>query len=197
MVASIARFHGQKSTLRTVRISNEVAEALDRVAEEHGITFNALANKIMKKYVDFDQFAEKLNFVTLPRETLKSIIQRVDDPVIQEIGTLTGERVPAEVIFYFYKELSVSTFIRHLRNMSKYYRIGEIEFGGTDRHTVIAVHHDMGLNWSLFLSCYLTQAAKRLTGVVPTCNIEEELIALHFELSEVGFNKAQAPTPQE
>jgi hypothetical protein len=171
----------QRTTLRTIRVSSEAVESLDRMAAERGITFNALVNRMMRKFAEFDIFAEKLDFVTLPRETLRSILESADSKTLERIGHQIGERVPSEISFFFFKELGFPVFLKHLENMASYYKLGAVECARNNRHVVVAFHHDLGINWSLFLSGYLCQAAKNITGVEPTCEASPGLVSLRFK----------------
>lgn len=171
----------QRTVLRTIRIPADVAEVLDTVAEEQALTFNALTNKVLRKFVEFDSFAGKLDFVTLPRETLKAILGSANPRALERAGSEMGGHVPSEISFFFYKEVGLPVFLKHLENMSRYYNLGAIEFSKSPGDTVVAIHHDLGENWSSFLSRYLTQAAKVITGIAPVCDSSAGQVWLRFK----------------
>lgn len=92
--------------------------------------------------------------------------------------------MPAEVAFYFYKELGAPVFLKHLENMSRNYRIGSIELGSkSEDMVVVAFHHDLGPNWSTFLSSYLINAAKKMIDTTPSVEASESLVSFRFRAS--------------
>jgi hypothetical protein len=49
----------KKTVLRTIRIDKNLDDALDKDAEEHGVSENALVSSILAKYIEWDRYAEK------------------------------------------------------------------------------------------------------------------------------------------
>jgi hypothetical protein len=174
------RLYRERTTLRTVRIPSDAARVLEQLAASQGVSFNALVNKMVKSYLEFNEYADKLGFVTLPRQTFKSIIESADRTKLEWVGSLAGERVPLEVMLYMYKDANIELFFKHVEKMCRFYRLGTVDILMDGKKSVIAFHHDLGANWTAFLSSYLVQAAKKILGAVPKCEITEELVILRF-----------------
>ena len=49
----------KKTILRTIRIDKNLDDALDKDAEEHGVSENALIYSILAKYIEWARYAEK------------------------------------------------------------------------------------------------------------------------------------------
>jgi len=64
----------KKTVLRTIRIDKDLDDALDKDAEEHNVSENALISSILAKYIEWDRYAEKFGRVSLPNEALRAII---------------------------------------------------------------------------------------------------------------------------
>lgn len=69
----------KKTILRTIRITQELDDLLKVDAQESNLSVNALIDKIMMKYTEWDRHAKKFGFVSLSSETFRSILNEVDD----------------------------------------------------------------------------------------------------------------------
>ena len=68
----------KKTILRTIRIDKDLDYALDKDANEHGVSENALISSILAKYVEWDRYAEKFGRVSLPHEALKLLSRQLN-----------------------------------------------------------------------------------------------------------------------
>ena len=68
----------KKTVLKTIRMDKDLDDALDKDAEEHGVSENALISSILAKYIEWDRYAEKFGRVSLPSEALKAIIEATE-----------------------------------------------------------------------------------------------------------------------
>ena len=50
----------KKTILRTIRIDKDLDDALDKDANEHGVSENALISSILAKYVEWDRYAVRV-----------------------------------------------------------------------------------------------------------------------------------------
>ena len=69
----------QTTTLRTIRIPQELDNALKSISKERGISVNTFVSMLLKKYVEWDKYADRFGYVTLTRESLRRILQATDD----------------------------------------------------------------------------------------------------------------------
>ena len=188
MVEELQEHPSCKTVTRTIRVSRKVAASLDESASKQGVTFNAVANRALQRYAAFDRFANELRFLTLPRETIRALIDSIDDDTLRRLAVTTGSRVPRDVVLYFFRETTVPAFLDYLRVISTYNRVGSIDVSADQSSTTITVHHDLGGKWSTFLCEYLSSATRRILGVDPRCEVGDNLFVLRLE----GVNKQVA-----
>jgi hypothetical protein len=150
---------------------------------------------VMRKFAEFDRYAAKLEFVTIPRATLRSILDSADSRLLERVGAETGGHIPSEISFFFYKDLGLPIFLKHLENMSRYYRMGAVEFAKNQESTIVAINHDLGPNWSAFLSQYLIHAARGITGVTPACETSKAQVSLRFKTPGLGLQEHPVKSP--
>jgi hypothetical protein len=169
------------TTLKTVRLPVDLVDAIEREAKDEGITFNSVVNKIVAKFADFDRFAEKLEFVSLPRETLATIVQAMDEKTLETVARALGERVPRAMILFRHNKQGISAFLLYLSELSRYQHVGELEMSVRDGSIVVIFYHDMGRKWSIFLKGYVSQAAKSVAGISPTCEVAEDIVIMKLK----------------
>ena len=96
----------KKTVLKTIRIDRDLDEALDKDAEEHNVSENALISSILAKYIEWDRYAEKFGRVSLPNEALKAIIEATEP---DKLGTAAEEfaaSVPKDYIMFHYRSMN-------------------------------------------------------------------------------------------
>ena len=69
----------QTTTLRTIRIPQELDNALKSISKERGISVNTFVSMLLKKYVEWDKYADRFGYISLTRESLRRILQATDD----------------------------------------------------------------------------------------------------------------------
>jgi len=110
----------KKTVLRTIRIDKDLDDALDKDAEEHGVSENALISSILAKYIEWDRYAEKFGRVSLPSEALKAIIEATESDKLRTAAEEFATSVPKDYIMFHYRKLDVEACLLHLSFLSRY-----------------------------------------------------------------------------
>jgi predicted HicB family RNase H-like nuclease len=53
----------EQTTLRTVRIPQELDDALETISKERGLSVNSFVSMLLKKYVQWDKYAERFGYI--------------------------------------------------------------------------------------------------------------------------------------
>jgi predicted transcriptional regulator len=64
---------------RIIRIDTEVSEQLDALAQKDKVGVNVIANRSLRKYVEYDAYAEKFGLVTISKGLLKTFFSMMSD----------------------------------------------------------------------------------------------------------------------
>ncbi len=75
-----------RSKLTTVRIPEDLHRIIQIEAREENIGFNTVVNRLLRKHVEWDRFANRFGRVSLSRETIVSLLEAIDDEKIEEIA---------------------------------------------------------------------------------------------------------------
>lgn len=165
----------KKTVLRTVRLTRNLDELIQKDAKEKNLSVNGLVNRIVTKYVEWDRYISKFGFISIANETFQDILEQVDDEKIENIAKELGQQMPQAVTLFWFKELSLETFLKTITLYSKYSGLHRIEIE-RDEDCVITFHHNLGEKWSVFLRHFISQFVESAVGVVPETKVLKSLM---------------------
>jgi hypothetical protein len=170
-----------KSTTRTIRISQQLDRLLEKDATNKRVSINSLISSIIARYAEWDRYVESLRFVSIPPDGLRLIIGSLDDEKVKEIGQQVGSRHLQEYMMLWYKKISIDSFFDGLTLFCRYSGIGKYDMDTTDgREYVVAMHHDLGRKWSIFIRYILEEGMKRTLNIMPKFDLTESSIVFRF-----------------
>src|SRR5881296_4005367 len=62
-----------RAVTRTLRIDSDVESRIEMLAEKEGVSFNLLANRSLRKLVEWEATAEKFGFAQVPLHALERV----------------------------------------------------------------------------------------------------------------------------
>ena len=169
----------RKTKSITFRLDSSVVEELQRDSNEGEISLNVLVNQVLKRYVEWDRYENKLGMMPIPKLMLGTLIDEAmrlaADAKIVDLESYrskivnnaaqTALRVMKDSGLVMRKEYSFWTVLDVLRQYMKVAGIvsdHRIEMG---RKHVFIIQHDLGENWSLFAKELLSKIFIELAQV--------------------------------
>jgi hypothetical protein len=169
----------RKTKSITFRLDSSVVEELQRDSNEGEISLNVLVNQVLKRYVEWDRYENKLGMMPIPKLMLGTLIDEAmrlaADAKIVDLESYrskivnnaahTALRVMKDSVLFMRKEYSFWTVLDVLRQYMKVAGIvsdHRIEMG---RKHVFIIQHDLGENWSLFAKELLSKIFIELAQV--------------------------------
>jgi hypothetical protein len=175
---------GEQTTLRTIRIPRELDNALETISKERGLSVNSFISILLKKYVEWDKYADRFGYVTLTRESLRRILNATDDNKLKESAQDYGSTIPKEFLMFWFKEFNIDSVLTALSLRCKYANIAEYEIKIDGSNYIIILHHDPGIRWSEFFGYTLQQEIiKIVLQVLARLEISRNSVVLKFHLS--------------
>jgi hypothetical protein len=175
---------GEQTTLRTIRIPRELDNALETISKERGLSVNSFVSILLKKYVEWDKYADRFGYVTLTRESLRRILNATDDNKLKESAQDYGSTIPKEFLMFWFKELNIDSVLTALSLRCKYANIAEYEIKIDGSNYIIILHHDPGIRWSEFFGYTLQQEIiKIVLQILARLEISRNSVVLKFHLS--------------
>lgn len=160
----------RKTRSTTFRLDTKVVDELQKEADQEEISLNVLVNQILRRYIEWDRFENKLNLLPIPKLMLTRMIDETlevaKDAKIQDLESYRNKiaKNAAEValnimkdsVLFMKKEYNLWTVLDVLRNYMKVAGITSDHTLEADRKHVFVIQHDLGQNWSLFAKELLT-----------------------------------------
>lgn len=172
-----------KTVIRSVRITKELDNLLEKDAKAKRVSLNSLISMIMTKYVEMDRYNERFGTITLRREGFRSILEAIEDDKITTLAKEIGSQIPKQFLLFWFKKTNLETYLKYLSLVCKYSGFAEYEVDINEDETdyVITLLHDLGGKWSIFLKNWLEQGMKNTIGIVPTVfDVSKNTVVVRF-----------------
>ena len=75
-----------RSITRTVRIDEDVQDAIEHIAEQQNLSVNALVNKALRKFAFWDTALEKFEAVSTPSQLLVKMMEYLSDQNAKDLA---------------------------------------------------------------------------------------------------------------
>lgn len=141
---------------------------------------NAMISSILRKYSEWDRYAEQFGFVTLTGDGFRVLLEAIEEEKLNEIAEDVAPSLSREVALHFFKRVDFETFLRFILALFRYGHLGEYHVETTEDGDTLTVHHDLGPNWSLLLSRSIQQSLKAISNISPELSMVENTFILSF-----------------
>jgi hypothetical protein len=134
----------------SLRIDSDILNAIRKEALQKDISVNTLLNQITKQYVQWYSHAAAAGFVTIRKQSLIKLINRLEEAEISNIAKEISKESKDFVLFLRseYNLESVLDVIQTWIRICAYKYRSEIN-SNTQLHII---QHDMGKKWSFYLA---------------------------------------------
>ena len=163
------------------RIDTVLKNKLQNECEKKSINFSTLVNQILVRHVRWDNMAEKMDMITMPKTVYKSYTSRISDEGIEEIAR-TAEREG----FKNYTLLNTGEFTTKsfLETLDLWLTINHIPYEHTitnnDSHQFV-VRHNLGVKFSILLNHIVNDLVEELDRKYTNMNSTDENLTFVIE----------------
>ena len=155
----------KKNVIHSIRMDQELEEKVNREAEARHLTFNNLVNSILRRYSEFDTYAERFGFVTITRNTYQALVSAIDDDGIEAIARDVSSLALKEFTYFKYNEPSVRSFIDFTALQCNYGGLGMYEEKTQGLDHMIIVRHHLGVKVSKLFGLITAETMKRMADI--------------------------------
>ncbi|MCL5069065.1 MAG: ribbon-helix-helix domain-containing protein [Thaumarchaeota archaeon] len=192
---------GKKTTTRTIRIEEDVDEALVNLASKEKISVNFLVNSALRKYVEWDYLAIRFGIVTNFAGASRKMLSYLSDDQVKELARWVGRNQFKEFVNFWFKSINLANVLQSIRLLGYSGNFQYEEY--TEGRTRTSVcKHNCGPKWSLYYEqvfrCIFEDVIKTQVNIestddqvlikMPTTN-EEFLETLYEDLQGRGQSK--------
>jgi hypothetical protein len=169
----------RKTKSITFRLDTMVIEELQREANQGEISLNVLVNQVLRRFVEWDRYENKLGMIPIPKSMLSTLIdetiQLAKDAKIEDLESYrtkivynaaeTALNVMRDSVLFMRKDYSFWTVLDVLREYMKVAGIMSDHRIEAGRKHVFIIQHELGENWSLFAKELLSKIFLELAKV--------------------------------
>lgn len=176
----VSRVHkASKTSTRTFRIDEDVDRRLLQLSESMGVSANLLANRALRKLVEWDDYAEKFGFFTWPSALVVEMMSSISEADVERLGLWAGSNIWREFIYFWFKKISTENVIDALRVLFPKYAKGydcEYLHDVVDRKHVIVIKHGLGRKWSVYYEHLLRGLFRGASKEIEVDAMENQLV---------------------
>jgi hypothetical protein len=136
---------------RTFRIDRDVDRKMEGLSSEGRVSMNQMANKALRRYVEWEVNAEKFGTVTTSASTIRKFFDYLTIEQAKEMGSWWGENQAPGIITFWFKKFDFDSVLKALEFLgAQYGRAFTSDYAFDGRSHTLIVKHDMGLKASVF-----------------------------------------------
>ena len=170
----------KRTSIISVRVSDDVKEELEVESELTATSLNTLIGQILKKHVEWDRFAEDIGIVVLPKSFIKEVLEHVDDKTLTTIAGSTSKCAIKDSMLFIKGKADIESFLEVLDLWLSASNISFRHIAKNQQDKYI-VQHDLGPKWTIYFttvtSTLLSELGFHMTNQVMTeQNITFEIV---------------------
>ena len=171
----------KKTVLRTIRISEDIDDLLEKDAQEKNISANSLISKIMIRYVEWDRVVEKIGTSSVSPVLFKALVSEISDEKVEEIARDFAAKEVTNIALWAFGKTDFDALIKALFLIGKYSINAPLSIEiKVDNRCVITLHHDWGPKGIVFFKSFLGNFVRNELGIQPTISIAKDIVTVSF-----------------
>ena len=169
------------------RLDSDSLEKLRREAQDNDLSLNQLLNQVIGNHVNFRSVAKSAGFMAIPKSVLKRIMRKFSEDEATEIGREHSEKDAESILCMLRNEFNVDDFLDTIE-----YWVRDANFSirhdiENDIHRYV-IQHDLGKNWSLYMSEFISQTIEKMTQRKVGTRITDNTVAFTVDKSKIVEN---------
>ncbi len=174
----------QRTITHTIRVDENLDRLLRKVSDNDHITMNSIVARALRRFAEWDVYAERFDFVTVPSALLTRMMSLVPDEEVPELGRWAGGNLTRDLVVFWFKHVSLDTVLEAMKLVgSKYGRAFEFEHSSDGNEHVIVVKHNRGAKWSIFYDQSFKTVFKELLSMELKSDFTENQVVFRAQSS--------------
>jgi hypothetical protein len=149
-------YAGAPSTTRTLRIKKESDLILEREAERHGLSVNALVSNLVDRYVNSLRYFQSGGMLSMSNETLLELLSHISDEDISDTAYRHGSVKIRDSLMQRGMKLNYDNVVWYINQiLGQYNGWFRCDHNREMRMDTLHLSHSYGYKWSIFISNYV------------------------------------------
>ena len=141
-----------KSVTRTVRLDDDVDNAILERAKEANVSVNLLLNRLIRKYIEWDIPGEKFGLGPVAGSLLNGLFEKTDDKSAFDLGRRFAHEFFEPFCTYLFGQLTLDTSFALFRRAADYGGRFSFDVNSDKKQQVLVLRHNGGEKISRFYS---------------------------------------------
>lgn len=168
----------KKNTSVTLRIPSQMYKKLKKIAEAEDLSLNVISNHALANFLEWDITAEKVGLVMFHKNTIKEIIQNMDEETLKKIAHQTADNL-LDFTLFISGRTDIESCLGMLRKWAKKSGFITTEYEQDTKRRII-FQHDMGRNWSVFYKNHYDKMLHTI-GYTPKFEMTDNTLVLEID----------------
>lgn len=166
---------------RTIRLEEDLDRLLQKIAKDERATVNAVVNRAIRRYVDWDRHAQRFGMMAVRPEMLSILMERQSLEEAKELGRQSAKNSMRPAVESIFVDFTLPNVVEFLRRFSTYGGRYQFEDSVEGRKHVILMRHALGLKWSTYYEGILKGIFEDELGIKINVNVLPEVCMGKFE----------------
>src|SRR2546425_12628986 len=168
------------SVTRTVRLDEDVDHQIQEFAEKEKVSVSQVVNKALRKFVEWDTYASRFGFVTIPTSVQAKLFTYLSDEEAREVGGWAGRNFARDFTLFRFKKISLETILKAISLLgSSYVGLFEVEHKTEGSNHTLVIIHGRGMKESIFNEELLRVVFKELLALDVRTELMEDQVVAH------------------
>jgi hypothetical protein len=170
-----------KSVTRTFSLKHDLVEALEKEAENQGISTSSLMNQTVDRCVKTYWPSDKTNALLIARDIVASLSGSISDEDLRKIAVITAHNHKGTALVLMGVEQRLESVLTLLETSygknSRWYSWSK-SVNGRDYRVLLI--HELGQKWSVFLEAYMKSFLNEMLDLPVRSSYTDRSVVLEF-----------------
>ena len=173
----VAPVSSSRSVTRTLRLDEDVEAGIVEMAEREQFSFNLLANRALRKLVEWEDKAGKFGFMQVPTSLVEKVFSILTDEEARELGREAGTNSIPEMVLFWFKKFNAENALKALELIGSYGNAFRLQYTLDGETNTVVLKHDRGPRVSAFYTELLGSLFKPMGAIVETRETDGQVVA--------------------
>lgn len=166
-----------KSVTRTLRLDEDIDAEIAEMAGKEQFSFNLLANRALRKLVEWDDKAAKFGFIQVPTSIVEKVFSILTDEEARELGREAGTNTLREMVLFWFKKFNVENALKAMEMIGTYGNAFRLQYTIDGETDTVVLKHDRGPRVSAFYAELLGSLFKPTGARIETHETDGQVVA--------------------
>src|SRR3989442_5204740 len=166
-----------RSVTRTLRLDEDVEAGIVEMAEREQFSFNLLANRALRKLVEWEDKAGKFGFIQVPTSLVEKVFSILTDEEARELGRETWANTLPGIVPFWVKKLHMENALKAMEMIGSYGNAFRLQYTIDGETDTVVLKHDRGPRVSAFYGEMVQSRCKPMVAQVETHETDGQVVA--------------------